>query len=217
LSEIDFKNKNLFLNQRVGCFRFPKSISNNFINNLLKDIKLIEPIFESSTGAANQANIGIVALKQMLIPLPPLQEQNLIVEKLNEIMTFCDDLEQSIIDSQGYNEKLLQQVFREALGLKSIVKNEGEVNTKKSNAKKITMEYYNDGNDTNTTLNMKIVEILKAASKPLPANIVWYRSEFSDDIESFYAELKKLIDIDKVVVEEKIGMESYLKLASNEN
>lgn len=217
LSEIDFKNKNLFLNQRVGCFRFPKLISNNFINNLLKDIKLIEPIFESSTGAANQANIGIVALKQMLIPLPPLQEQNLIVEKLNEIMTFCDDLEQSIIDSQGYNEKLLQQVFREALGLKSIVKNEGEINTKKSNAKKITKEFYNDGNDTNTTLNMKIVEILKTASKPLPANIVWYRSEFSDDIESFYAELKKLIDIDKVVVEEKIGMESYLKLASNEN
>jgi type I restriction enzyme S subunit len=30
-------------------------------------------------------------------------------------MAFCDGLEQSIKESQGYNEKLLQQVLREAL------------------------------------------------------------------------------------------------------
>jgi type I restriction enzyme S subunit len=30
-------------------------------------------------------------------------------------MSFCDGLEESIKESQGYNEKLLQQVLREAL------------------------------------------------------------------------------------------------------
>jgi type I restriction enzyme S subunit len=34
---------------------------------------------------------------------------------LEELMGFCDALEQSIKESQGYNEMLLQQVLREAL------------------------------------------------------------------------------------------------------
>lgn len=121
LTEDDLKTKNLYLNQRVGCFRFPKSISINFINVLLKDSKIIEPIFESSTGAANQANIGITALREMIIPLPPLHEQEQIVAKLEELMAFCDGLEESIKESQGFNEKLLQQVLREALQPKAVV------------------------------------------------------------------------------------------------
>ena len=47
--------------------------------------------------------------------LPPLHEQEQIVAKLEELMAFCDGLEESIKKSQGYNEKLLQQVLREAL------------------------------------------------------------------------------------------------------
>ena len=50
-----------------------------------------------------------------LFPLPPLHEQEQIVAKLEELMAFCDGLEQSIKESQGYNEMLLQQVLREAL------------------------------------------------------------------------------------------------------
>lgn len=47
--------------------------------------------------------------------VPPLHEQEQIVAKLEELMAYCDGLEQSIKESQGYNEKLLQQVLREAL------------------------------------------------------------------------------------------------------
>jgi type I restriction enzyme S subunit len=54
-------------------------------------------------------------LNPLLIPLPPLHEQEQIVAKLEELMAYCDSLEQSIKESQGYNEKLLQQLLREAL------------------------------------------------------------------------------------------------------
>jgi type I restriction enzyme S subunit len=37
------------------------------------------------------------------------------------LMAFCDGLEQSIKESQGYNEHLLQQVLREALQAKEQV------------------------------------------------------------------------------------------------
>lgn len=34
---------------------------------------------------------------------------------LEGLFTFCDGLEQSIKECQGYNEKLLQQILKEAL------------------------------------------------------------------------------------------------------
>ena len=75
------------------------------IQNKIKDM---------ATGAAAMG-VKSSKLKELLIPLPPLHEQEQIVAKLEELMAFCDGLEQSIKGSQGYNEKLLQQVLREAL------------------------------------------------------------------------------------------------------
>jgi hypothetical protein len=46
---------------------------------------------------------------------PPLIEQTRIVQKLDELMQYCNDLEASIKQSETQNEKLLQQVLREAL------------------------------------------------------------------------------------------------------
>ncbi len=54
-------------------------------------------------------------LNPIIFPLPPLSEQNRIVQKLDELMQYCNDLEASIKQSQQQNEKLLQQVLREAL------------------------------------------------------------------------------------------------------
>lgn len=56
-------------------------------------------------------------LSQIPIPLPPLAEQNRIVQKLDELMQYCHSLEASIKQSESQNEKLLQQVLREALSL----------------------------------------------------------------------------------------------------
>ncbi|MFN3379005.1 MAG: restriction endonuclease subunit S [Runella zeae] len=54
-------------------------------------------------------------LSQIPLPLPPLSEQQRIVEKLESLMQTCDALEESIKAGQRQNEQLLQQVLREAL------------------------------------------------------------------------------------------------------
>lgn len=59
--------------------------------------------------------LSLPQIQNLKVPLPPLQEQEQIVAKLEELMAFCDGLEQSIKKSQGYNDQLLQQVLREAL------------------------------------------------------------------------------------------------------
>jgi type I restriction enzyme S subunit len=51
----------------------------------------------------------------LILPLPPLTEQTRIVQKLDELMQYCNELEASIKESESHNEKLLQQVLREAL------------------------------------------------------------------------------------------------------
>ena len=59
-------------------------------------------------------------IEPYLFPLPPFEIQNRIVSKLEELMTYCDELETSVKESQNYNEQLLQQVLREALEVKEV-------------------------------------------------------------------------------------------------
>jgi type I restriction enzyme S subunit len=91
------------------------SINSDYIYLLgkLKHIrKTIESNFKTTSG---QKTINQGHVDNLLIPLPPLEEQQRIVNKLEQLMVFCDELEKSIKQSKEQNEKLLQQVLREAL------------------------------------------------------------------------------------------------------
>jgi type I restriction enzyme S subunit len=70
---------------------------------------------EKYAPATAQKNINLEILNSLLIPLPPFAEQNRIVQKLDELMQYCNELEASIKQSESQNEKLLQLVLREAL------------------------------------------------------------------------------------------------------
>ena len=51
----------------------------------------------------------------LLIPLPPLPEQERIVARLDELMTFCDSLESENLRSQAQTNELLAVVLKESL------------------------------------------------------------------------------------------------------
>lgn len=104
------------------CIVRPLSLNNIFLHKLILSPYFQKLIFGSTTGAGREG-LPKYNLEQFIIPLPPLHEQEQIVAKLVELMAFCDGLEESIKESQGYNEKLLQEVLREAL------KGEEETNT----------------------------------------------------------------------------------------
>jgi type I restriction enzyme S subunit len=81
-------------------------------------VKYAKGNISSKGGSAGNFNLG--RIRSFLIPLPPLAEQNRIIQKLDELMQHCNELEASIKQSQAQNEKLLQQVLREALRPKAI-------------------------------------------------------------------------------------------------
>lgn len=76
-------------------------------------VKYAKGNISSKGGSAGNFNLG--RIRSFLIPLPPLNEQTRIIQKLDELMQTCDALEASIKESAAQNEQLLQQVLREAL------------------------------------------------------------------------------------------------------
>ncbi|WP_288446707.1 restriction endonuclease subunit S [uncultured Chryseobacterium sp.] len=84
--------------------------------------------FETLMVGFNSPSISNETFEKTLIPLPTIKTQKQIVLKLNELMQYCDNLENSVKESQQYNEMLLQQVLREALEGKEESKPQLKVN-----------------------------------------------------------------------------------------
>ena len=107
------EDKVLLLNQRVGCIRAIDKSSSELLNKFLKSEIILNQLFETETGTANQGNIGSTSFKNLVFPFPPLEEQKAIVEKVNALMDLCDALEQEVQQSQEHSMQLMQSVLRE--------------------------------------------------------------------------------------------------------
>jgi len=64
-------------------------------------------------GTAGQDNISVTKSKTIMLPLPPLEEQKVIVEKVNALMALCDELEAAVEMSKTTQEKWMASSLRE--------------------------------------------------------------------------------------------------------
>lgn len=110
-------NFNLILSDKtIRINYFKDKVLSDFLSFCLNNGKIREFLSTMMTGMADsQVNISQDNMKLAKVPLPPLEIQNRIVAKLDELMQYCDALEASVKESQNYNAQLLQQVLREAL------------------------------------------------------------------------------------------------------
>lgn len=109
------RDKRLYLNQRVGAIRPVLTELVLLLNVFLKSEPLLDCIFATATGTANQANIGTECVLNLPFPLPPLSEQHRIVAKVDELMVLCDRLEAQLTTTQTESRCLLDAVLHEAL------------------------------------------------------------------------------------------------------
>jgi type I restriction enzyme S subunit len=65
--------------------------------------------------ATAQKNINLEILSSVLIPLPPLAEQERIVAKVDELLALCDQLEASLATGETTRSRLLDALLHEAL------------------------------------------------------------------------------------------------------
>jgi type I restriction enzyme S subunit len=67
--------------------------------------------------ATAQKNINLGILNQVLIPLPPLAEQQRIVAKVDELMALCDQMEARFTTAATARRQLLEATISEAMAL----------------------------------------------------------------------------------------------------
>jgi len=65
--------------------------------------------------ATAQKNINLEILNAVLIPLPPLAEQQRIVTRVDELMALCEQLEKQLIEADAKSHGLLEAVLHHAL------------------------------------------------------------------------------------------------------
>jgi type I restriction enzyme S subunit len=99
-------------NQAIAVFKTVDKTLNVYLHLYLSEGSFLNQI--NLIGTAGQDNISITKSNNILVPLPPLEEQKRIVEKVEKLMATCDALELEVQNSKTKTEKLMQSVLKEA-------------------------------------------------------------------------------------------------------
>ncbi len=70
-----------------------------------------DQLVDNTSGSA-QPNVNATSLKSMAIPFPPMEEQKRIVDKVDQLMSICDQLEQQLTTAYDDAEKLINATIR---------------------------------------------------------------------------------------------------------
>lgn len=157
-----------------------------------------------SSKGSSAGNFNLGRIRSFKIPFPSLEEQNAIVEKVNQLFANYSNLEHEITKSKANTENLLQSVLNELLG------EDNSVLTNKIDSKKEELTMLREIKYNSKTLLMDLVKLLKENGE-LHAEDLWKMSKYPDDIDAFYAELKKQIEEEKTIKELE-NKKGYLEL-----
>lgn len=190
-----------YINQHTALVRILSILRNNFIDVILLSPYSAEQFNAPQRGIKNSFRLS--DLKELVLTLPPLEEQKAIVEKVNQLIANCNTIKQEINKSKTNGEKLMLSVLSELLGEEnnSLLSKE---TTKKETKKPLRKIKYNS-----KTTNMDLVTILKENGK-LHAEDLWKMSKYPNDIDAFYAELKEQIEGEMTIMESE--EKGYLEL-----
>lgn len=84
---------------------------NYYMNSIVYRKTQIEPRITQQNG---QANFNGTKLKETLVPIPPINEQKNIVNKIDYLITLCNRLEKTVEQSKQKSDMLMQAVLQEA-------------------------------------------------------------------------------------------------------
>lgn len=82
----------MVVNQRVATINIIQPFNVAYLDCVIKS-KIVQDVVVKAKNSTND-NISMSDIKSFLVPIPPYGEQIRIVEKVKELMTFCDKLEE---------------------------------------------------------------------------------------------------------------------------
>lgn len=110
--QIENIEETLLVNQRILCLR-PK-INKEYLLYVLRTNIFRDQFFSFETGGVNQGNVGSSAFSKIFIPIPPAEEQELIVTKIKELFSLIDKINLRYNDCQKKFENMPGSLLRKA-------------------------------------------------------------------------------------------------------
>ena len=198
-------------------------IKPKYIFKYIVSDSFVQPLNELQSGSSYPAVRNSDVFDQF-IPICSIEEQNVISEELDRQFSIINHFENTIEKHLLTIESLKQSVLRKAF--------EGKLSEQDSNDEpasilleriKAEKEQYlvREKEKKNNSIKIKIMpeelksifEILNENAEPISSKQLWLSSDKKDDIEEFYAELKKYIESGEIIELPRNGKESFLKLA----
>ncbi|MFV7235522.1 restriction endonuclease subunit S [Flavobacterium sp. ZB4R12] len=108
-------NEKTVFESNIMKIRVKKEISfSEYISIYLTSKKGLSELRKNAKQAVNQASINQTDVSNVLIPLPPIQEQHQIVQEIESRLSVSDKMEESISHSLQQAEALRQSILKKA-------------------------------------------------------------------------------------------------------
>ena len=103
-------------NQAIVHFKLIEPLMHKYLYYFLRELSFLKYIHFK--GVAGQDNISITQSRNILFPLPPIEEQKEIVATIEKLFTLCDELEGEINQNKTTVDNLMATVLKEAFETK---------------------------------------------------------------------------------------------------
>ena len=112
---VDSIKKKLMLSDKILRINFVNDIDRRFILYVMKSKYLRVQIEQSATGSSpTMKNISQDSIKNYVIVLPPLAEQNEIVTRVEKYLETINQLETQIATRETTTKQLMQSILKDA-------------------------------------------------------------------------------------------------------
>jgi len=109
-----YNNENVILGKSACYFDLSSLVDKHFVRLVIESTYFINYAWDNATGATIR-NLGLKAMNNLPIPLPPLAEQGCIVAKVEALMALCDGLEAALRAGEELKAKALEAVLSNQL------------------------------------------------------------------------------------------------------
>jgi type I restriction enzyme S subunit len=195
----------------VAAIHVPEKITINYLAYFTHFSE--RQVYEMGTGSTFPS-ISKEQISNFVVPICAVQEQNQIVQELEMRFTLIENLENSIDDGFRKIRLFRLAVLRKAFEGKLIPQNKNDepatsllkqISPEKESyildQKMVVKEKPKKKKPMNTHNTIK--EILEKTVQPIESRELWLKSKHKDNIEEFYAELKKIEHEIDILIEGK--------------
>ncbi len=115
IGNVAFYNSEKIVLGKSACYlNLASGVSKDFVRLLIEGPGFMKYALKSATGTTIK-NLGLKAMNDYPIALPPLAEQHRIVAKVDQLMALCDQLKTRLTQARQLNEQLATALVEKAV------------------------------------------------------------------------------------------------------